>query len=81
MVVALTTSAVAELARARTREAERRRAEADLAAALARELLLGDDSERALSSAARRIAEALGLRSAAIVAGPRASPTRERRSD
>jgi two-component system sensor histidine kinase KdpD len=69
VVVALTTSAVAEVARARTREAERRRAEADLAAALARELLLGDDSDRALSSAARRIAEALGLRSAAIVAG------------
>ena len=70
VVVALTTSAIAELARARTREAERRRAEADLAAALARELLLGDDSDRALSSAARRIAESLGLRSAAIVAGP-----------
>jgi two-component system, OmpR family, sensor histidine kinase KdpD len=70
VVVALTTSAVAEVARARTREAERRRAEADLAAALARELLLGDDSDRALSSSARRIAEALGLRSAAIVAGP-----------
>ena len=69
-MVALTTSAVAELARARTREAERRRAEADLAAALARELLLGDDSDRALSSAARRIAESLGLRSAAIIAGP-----------
>jgi two-component system sensor histidine kinase KdpD len=70
VVVALATSAIAEVARARTREAERRRAEADLAAALARELLLGDDSDRALSSAARRIAEALGLRSAAIVAGP-----------
>jgi two-component system sensor histidine kinase KdpD len=70
VVVALTTSAVAELARTRTREAERRRAEADLAAALARELLLGDDSDRALSSASRRIAESLGLRSAAIVAGP-----------
>jgi two-component system sensor histidine kinase KdpD len=68
VVVALTTSAVAELARARTVEAERRRAEADLAAALARELLLGDDTDRALSSAARRIAEALGLRSAAILA-------------
>jgi two-component system, OmpR family, sensor histidine kinase KdpD len=70
VVVALTTSAVAELARSRTREAERRRSEADLAAALARELLLGDDSDRALSSAARRIAESLRLRSAAIIAGP-----------
>jgi len=80
VVVALTTSAVSELARARTREAERRRAEADLAAALARELLLGDDSPRALSSAARRIAEALGLPSAAIVAGPDQPRTGERRT-
>jgi two-component system, OmpR family, sensor histidine kinase KdpD len=67
VVVALATSAVAELARARALEAERGRAEADLAAALARELLLGDDTERALASAARRLSEALGLRSAAIV--------------
>jgi two-component system sensor histidine kinase KdpD len=74
VVVALTTSAVAELARARTLEAERRRAEADLAAALARELLVGDDTERALAGAARRLSEALGLRSAAIVTyGPGAS--------
>jgi two-component system, OmpR family, sensor histidine kinase KdpD len=80
VVVALTTSAVAELARARTREAERRRAEADLAAALARELLLGEDSDRALSSAARRIAEALGLASAAIVAGPDAPHAGERQT-
>src|ERR1700744_1153259 len=54
VVVALTTSAVAELARARTREAERRRAEADLAAARARERLLRPDSDRALSSSPRR---------------------------
>ena len=80
VVVALTTSAVAELARARTREAERRRAEADLAAALARELLLGDDSDRALSSAARRIAESLGLRSAAIVPGPDVPEESDRRT-
>jgi two-component system, OmpR family, sensor histidine kinase KdpD len=74
VVVALATSAVAELARARTLEAERRRAEADLAAALARELLLGDDTDRALASAARRLSEALGLRSAAIVTfGPGAA--------
>jgi two-component system, OmpR family, sensor histidine kinase KdpD len=80
VVVALTTSAIAELARARTREAESRRAEADLAAALARELLLGDDTDRALSSAARRIAESLGLRSAAIVAGPDEPAGGERRT-
>ncbi len=74
VVVALTTSAVAELARSRALEADRRRAEADLAAALARELLLGEDTEQALASAARRIAEALGLRSAAIVEADPSEP-------
>ncbi len=68
-VVAAVASTIAELARARAMEAERRRAEADLAAALARELLLGVDTATALSSAARRVAEALGLRSAAIEPG------------
>jgi two-component system sensor histidine kinase KdpD len=67
VVVALTVSAVAELARSRALEAERRRREADLAAAMARELLLGDDTERALGSTARRVAEALGLSAAAII--------------
>ena len=42
IVVAVAVSTIAELARSRALEAERRRAEADLAAALARELLLGD---------------------------------------
>jgi two-component system, OmpR family, sensor histidine kinase KdpD len=70
VVVALVVSAVAELARARALEADRRRGEADLAAAMARELLLGEDTERALGSTARRVAEALGLASAAIVAEP-----------
>ncbi len=69
MVVALVAGTIAELARARAREAERRRAEADLAASLARELLLGEDTGRALASTARRLAEALGLRSAAIELG------------
>ena len=54
---------------ARALEAERGRAEADLAAALARELLLRRGHRRALAIAARRIAEALGLRSAAIELG------------
>lgn len=66
MVVAVVASTIAELARARAVEADRRRAEADLAAALARELLLGVDTTTALASAARRVAEALGLPSAAI---------------
>jgi two-component system sensor histidine kinase KdpD len=65
-IVALFASALAELARSRAEEAERRRAEADLAAALAHELLLGEDTQAALGNAARRVAEALGLSSAAI---------------
>ncbi len=69
MVVALAAGTIAELARARAREAERRRAEADLAASLARELLLGEDTGTALATTARRLAEALGLRSAAIELG------------
>jgi two-component system sensor histidine kinase KdpD len=70
VVVALVVSAVAELARSRAMEADRRRTEADLAAAMARELLLGEGTDRALGSTARRVAEALGLPSAAIVTGP-----------
>ncbi len=70
VVVALVVSAVAELARSRALEADRRRHEADLAAAMARELLLGEDTQRALGSTARRVAEALGLTSAAILTGP-----------
>ena len=66
VVVALVVSAVADLARAGAVEAERRRREADLAAAMARELLLGEDTERALGSTARRVAEAMALQSAAI---------------
>jgi two-component system sensor histidine kinase KdpD len=62
VVVALAVSAVAEL--------ERRRREADLAAAMARELLLGEDTQRALGSTARRVAEALGLSAAAILTRP-----------
>ncbi len=77
-VVAVTASTIAELARSRAMEAERRRAEADLAAALARELLLGVDTGTALASAARRVAEALGLRSAGIEQGVRTAQGRHR---
>jgi two-component system, OmpR family, sensor histidine kinase KdpD len=70
VVVALVVSAVAELARSRALEAERRRREADLAAAMARELLLGEDTQRALGSTARRVAEALGLSAAAVITAP-----------
>jgi two-component system sensor histidine kinase KdpD len=79
VVVALVVSAVAELARARALEAERRRGEADLAAAMARELLLGEDTQRALGSTARRIAESLHLASAAIVTGAGTGGPQERR--
>ncbi|MEO8966433.1 MAG: ATP-binding protein [Solirubrobacteraceae bacterium] len=78
VIVALVAGTIADLARGRALEAERRRAEADLAAALARELLLGADTAGALATAARRVAEALGLRSAAIELG--ASPGDRRRT-
>src|SRR6202012_2014048 len=65
-IVALFASALAEIARSRAQEAERRRAEADLSAALAHELLLGEDTQAALASAGGRWAEPLGLPSAAI---------------
>jgi two-component system sensor histidine kinase KdpD len=79
MFVAVVAGTIAELARARALEAERRRAEADLAASLARELLLGEDTGRALATTSRRVAEALGLRSAAIELG--VTPGDERRAD
>ncbi len=69
VIVALAAGTIAELARSRALEAEGRRAEADLAAALARELLRGEDTERALSTTAHRVAEGLGLRAAAIEPG------------
>jgi two-component system, OmpR family, sensor histidine kinase KdpD len=77
-VVAVVASTIAELARSRAMEAERRRAEADLAASLARELLVGVDTGTALASTARRVAEALGLRSAAIEQGVRTAQGRHR---
>ncbi|MBV9603933.1 MAG: DUF4118 domain-containing protein [Solirubrobacterales bacterium] len=68
-IVAVAMSTIAEAARNRALEAERRRAEADLAAALARELLGGSETAGALGAAARRVALALGLSSAAIELG------------
>lgn len=69
VLVALVVSAMAELARGRAVEAERRRREADLAATLARELLAGDRTQDALRSTARRLAEGLDLSSAALELG------------
>jgi two-component system, OmpR family, sensor histidine kinase KdpD len=66
LVVAGIASSVAEFARARTRDAQERRLEADLAAEMARLLLRGDDLAESLRTAAARIAQALELSSAAI---------------
>jgi two-component system sensor histidine kinase KdpD len=66
LVVALISSSVAEVTRARARDAEARRREADLAAEMARLLLRGDDLAAALPTAASRLAQALELSSAAI---------------
>jgi len=62
VLVALVVSTMAELARGRAAEAERRRREADLAAMLARELLAGEQTQDALRATAHRVAEALDSR-------------------
>jgi two-component system, OmpR family, sensor histidine kinase KdpD len=59
-------SSIAEIARARTRDAQERRREADVAAEMARLLLRGDNLMEALPTAAARLAHALELSSAAI---------------
>jgi two-component system, OmpR family, sensor histidine kinase KdpD len=68
-IVAAVSSTMAEIARNRALEAERRRGEADLAASLAKELLAGAGTREALGASARRIAEALGMPSAGIELG------------
>jgi len=68
-VVAAMASGIAELARVRTQEGERRRAEADLAAAVAQQLLAGTDTRSALPTVAHQIAQALGLPSATLELG------------
>lgn len=66
VVVAAIASSVAEVTRARARDADARRREADLAAEMARLLLRGDSLTTALPTAAARLAQALELDSAAI---------------
>jgi two-component system sensor histidine kinase KdpD len=66
LVVAALASSVAEVTRARARDAEARRVEADLAAEMARILLRGNSLAEDLPTAAARLARALGLNSAAI---------------
>ncbi len=66
LVVSIVASSVAEVTRARTRDAEERRQEADLAAEMARLLLRADNVAEALPTAAARLAQTLELSSAAI---------------
>ncbi len=66
LVAAALASSVAEVTRARTRDAEERRREADLAAEMARLLLRGENLAEALPTAAARLAQTLQLSSAAI---------------
>jgi len=68
-LVAIVASWIAELARSRALEADRRRGEADLAAELARELLAGVDTRHALAITAHRLSSALGMGSAQIELG------------
>jgi two-component system sensor histidine kinase KdpD len=66
VAVAALASSIAEVTRARTRDAEERRQEADLAAEMARLLLRGNSLQEALPTAAARLAHTLGLSAAAI---------------
>jgi len=66
LVAAALASSVAEVTRARARETEERRREADLAAEMARLLLRGNSLDEALATAGARLAGTLGLTSAAI---------------
>jgi two-component system, OmpR family, sensor histidine kinase KdpD len=77
-IVAVAVSTIAELARSRAIEADRRRAEADLAAALARELLGGSETATALGAAGKTVAATLGLSSASIALGTTESDQRRR---
>jgi two-component system sensor histidine kinase KdpD len=70
LVVAGLASSVAEVTRARTRDAQERRREADVAAEMARLLLRGNSLAEALPTAAARLAQALELNSAAIAMDP-----------
>ena len=67
LVAAVVASSLSELARVRAAEAEDRRREADLAAELARLLLGSPEPRAALAPAAKRIADALRIDSAAVV--------------
>jgi two-component system sensor histidine kinase KdpD len=67
LVAAVVAATLSDAARTRAREAEQRRREADLAAELARLLLGTPEPRAALGPAAKRIADALEVDSAAVV--------------
>ena len=69
VVVAAATGLVADLARARAEEADRRRREADLATEMARTLLGGADLDAVLAVTGQRLAAAIGASSAIIEPG------------
>jgi two-component system sensor histidine kinase KdpD len=69
LAVAAATGLVADLARARAEEADRRRREADLATEMAHTLLAGAELDDALAVTAQRLAAAIGASSAAIERG------------
>jgi two-component system sensor histidine kinase KdpD len=69
LVAAAIASTVAEVARARATEAERRSEEADLAADMARTLLGGTSLEEALPVTSERVARALDIPGARVVIG------------
>jgi len=69
LAVAAVTGLVADLARARAEEADRRRREADLATEMAHTLLAGAELDDALAVTAQRLAAAIGASSAAIERG------------
>ena len=77
-VAAAVTSTLAGAARARAREADRKRAEADLTAEMARLLLSGESLERSLENVGQRIANALELPSVAVDSSWIASDERRR---
>ena len=69
LIAALLASSIAEQSRARAREAEQRRQEADLMTRMATDLLGGGSPAETLGSAGERLAFAIGLPSAEIALG------------
>lgn len=69
LLVAAITSSLAEISRARAREAEQRRLEADITADVASGLLAGRVAER-LQEVSTRLARNLGLKDARLALGP-----------